>query len=109
MSKKHLYNPGDLLVEYWLYKGEEVNVSRYIVIDKEEVTHCEMRDVGYTSYKCYVLYTFDPWEREDRNGLLDVGDIYEIVHWHDMDAISYFPPTDRLDVVESGLSWEDMD
>ena len=107
MSKKHLYNPGDLLIEYWLCNEKEINVSRYLVIDKKEVTHCEIRDVGYTSYMCYVMYTHDPWEREDRSGLLDVGDIHEIIHWHDMDIISYWAPTDRLDVVESGLSWDE--
>ena len=107
MFKDYIYSPGDLLIEYWLYNGEEVNVSRYIVIDKEEIMHCEIRDVGYTSYKCYVLYTHDPWGREDRNGLLDVGEIHEIVHWHDMDVMSYWYPTDRLDVVKSGLLWDE--
>ena len=107
MSKEYLYSPGDLLIEYWLCDGKEINVSRYLVIDKKEVIHCEMRDVGYTSYMCYVMYTYDPWKREDRSGLLDVGDIYEIICWNDMDAISYWYPTDRLDVVRSGLLWDD--
>ncbi len=107
MIKKHLYSPGDLLIEYWLCKGKEINVSRCIVIDKKEVTHCEMRDVGYTTYYCYVMYTHDPWKREDRNGLLSVGEIQEIIHWNDMDVITYWAPTDRLDVVESGLLWDD--
>jgi len=107
MIKKHLYGPGDLLIEYWLCKGKEINVSRYLVIAKKEVTHCEIGDVGYTSYTCYVMYTHDPWEREDRSGLLDVGDIHEIMHWNDMDVIAYCAPTDRLDVVESGLLWDD--
>ena len=108
MIKKHyLYNPGDLLIEYWICDGEEINVSRYLVIDKKEVIHCSMRDVGYTSYYCYVMYTYDPWNREDRSGLLSVGEIYEIICWNDMDAISYWYPTDRLDVVESGLLWDD--
>tara|TARA_R100001015_G_C4541223_1_gene105203 strand:- start:186 stop:515 length:330 start_codon:yes stop_codon:yes gene_type:complete len=109
MSKKHIYQPGDLLIEYWLCKGELINVARYLVIDKEEVIHCSIRDVGYTSYKCYIMYTHDPWKREDNSGLLDVGLIYEIVHWNDMDAIMSWAPTDRLDVVQSGLSWEDVD
>ena len=107
MSKKHLFNPGDLLVEYWFYDGEEINVSRYLVINKKEVIHCEVREVGYTSYQCYVMYTHDPWGREDRNGLLDVGEIYEIIHWNDMEPITAWIPTDRLDVVESGLLWDD--
>ena len=106
MIKKYLYNPGDLLIEYWLCNGEEINVARYLVISKEDVIHCEIQDVGYTSYYCYVMYTHDPWKREDRSGLLSVGKTYEIIHWSDMDDIT-LPPTDRIDVVESGLLWDD--
>jgi len=109
MLKNDLYNPGDLLIGYWYYKGREVNVSRYIVIDKKEVPHCEIRDVGYTSYKCYVMYTYDPWGREDRNGLKEAGEIYEVMQWHDMDAMGLWLDSDRLEVVRSGLTWEDMD
>ena len=108
MSKKHIYQPGDLLIEYREYEGRQINVARYLVFKKEEITHCDIQDIGYTSYYCYVMYTHDPWEREDRSGLLDVGKTYEIIHWSDMDDIT-LPPTDRVDVVESGLSWEDMD
>tara|TARA_R100000700_G_C3063365_1_gene77061 strand:- start:209 stop:535 length:327 start_codon:yes stop_codon:yes gene_type:complete len=108
MTKKYIYQPGDLLIEYWDYDGKQINVARYLVISKEEITHCDIQDIGYTSYYCYVMYTYDPWKREDRNGLLDVGKTYEIIHWNDMDDT--IPPyTDRLDVVQSGLSWEDMD
>ena len=109
MLKNHLYNPGDILIEYWNYKGREINVARYMVIKKKEVAHCEIRDVGYTSYNCYVMYTYDPWERKDRNGLMDIGELYEIVQWHDMDLIEPWLIGDRLEVVKSGLTWEDMD
>ena len=30
----------------------------------------------------------------------------EIIHWSDMDDIT-LPPTDRIEVVESGLLWDD--
>jgi hypothetical protein len=109
MIKNHLYNPGDILLEYWRYKGKEINVARYMVIKKREVEHCSMKDVGYTSYDCYVMYTYDQWEREDRNGLRDVGELYEITHWNDMDAYQLWAYTDRVEVVRSGLTWEDMD
>ena len=43
MSKKHLYNPGDLLIEYWEHNGKQINVARYLVISKEDVVHCSVR------------------------------------------------------------------
>ncbi len=110
MIKKHyLYNPGDLLIEYWDVKGRKVNIARYIVYDKNEVKHCTMKDVGYTSYKCYVMYTHDPWNREDRSGLNMVGETYEITCWNDMDCVSPNYPIDGIDVVRSGLLWDDRE
>ena len=106
MIKKHIYQPGDLLIEYREYEGKQINVARYLVISKEEITHCDIQDIGYTSYYCYVMYTHDPWKREDRNGVLDFGKTNEIVHWNDMADIT-LPPSDRVEVVESGLSWDD--
>ena len=55
----------------------------------------------------YILMTHG--EGKIETGFLDVGDIYEIVHWNDMDVISYWYPTDRLDVVKSGLLWDDRE
>lgn len=109
MIKNHAYRPGDLLIEYWDIDGTKVNIARYIIYDKEDVMHCTMKDVGYTSYKAYVIYTHDPYNREDRSGLPDLGQTYEITHWNDMDVITPCYPWDWIDVVKSGLSWEDVD
>ena len=107
MLKKHLYNPGDMIIEYWEVKGIKVNIARYLIYDKEYGGHSE--DFGYTSYKAYIMYTYDPYERSDRSGLGQVGETYEIKHWNDWDVLTPHSPYDGIEVVESGLSWEDID
>ena len=106
---KHLYNPGDIVYEYWEVDGIKINIARYLIYDKEDVLNCYMKDVGYTSYTSYVMYTYDPYERDDRSGLSLPGDRYEIICWNDMDVLQPNYPVDMVNVVKSGLSWEEED
>ena len=108
-KKDYIYSPGDLLIEYWDIKGTKVNIARYIIYDKEDVIHSLDSEIGYTSYKAYVLYTYDPYGREDRSGLLSVGQTYELNHWNDMDEVIQYTPNDGIEVVKSGLLWGDGD
>jgi len=109
MFKDYLYNPGDLLIEYWDVEGIKVNIARYLIYDKKDTIHSFDDELGYTSYKAYVLYTYDPYNRKDRSGLLSVGQTYELNHWNDMDEVIQYTPHDGIEVVKSGLSWEDVD
>ena len=109
MFKDYIYSPGDLLIEYWEVKGTKVNIARYIIYDKEDTIHSFDDEIGYTSYKAYVLYTYDPYKREDRSGLLSVGQTYELNHWNDMDEVVQYTPNDGIEVVKSGLSWDDRE
>ena len=109
MFKDYIYGPGDILIEYWKVKGINVNIARYLIYDKEDVIHSFDNEIGYTTYKAYVLYTYDPYNREDRSGLLSVGQTYELNHWNDMDEVIQYIPNDGVEVVKSGLLWEDMD
>lgn len=109
MSIKHLYNPGDLIAQHWNVSGEQVLTALYLIYDKEDILHCSARDIGYTSYKCYVMYSHCPYGRDDRSGLNNVGETYEITHWNDWDIVSTEFPSDWAVVGESGLSWEDVD
>ena len=107
MFKDYLYGPGDILIEYWKVKGISVNIARYLIYDKEDVIHSFDDEIGYTTYKAYVLYTYDPYNRKDRSGLLSVGQTYELNHWNDMDEVIQYTPSDGLKVVKSGLLWDD--
>ena len=109
MLKKYLYNPGDLLIEYWEVEGNKINVARYLVYDKQDIKHEYLPDVFYTCYSCYVMYTGDPYQLGDKSGLDSVGDTHEIVCWNDMEQLDYNYPTDGIEVVKSGLTWEDVD
>ncbi len=109
VKRHYVYNPGDIVIESWEVKGNNIVVGMYLVYDKEYTQHCYDKDIGYTSYKCYVMFTHDPYGREDKSGLLNVGETYEITHWNDMDVLSPNFPGDWIKVVQSGLSWEDVD
>tara|TARA_R100000322_G_scaffold27595_1_gene17282 strand:+ start:210 stop:539 length:330 start_codon:yes stop_codon:yes gene_type:complete len=109
MIINHMFNPGDIIGQNWNIDGEEVLTALYLIYDKEDTIHCYHEDIGYTSYKCYVLYTYDPYGREDRSGLKNVGETYEITQWNDMDVLDTNFPCDWIKVVQSGLSWEDVD
>ena len=109
MLTNHLFNPGDLIAQHWNVNGEEVLTALYLIYDKTDVMHMPMEDIGYTSYKGYVIYTYCPYGREDRSGLNNVGETYEITHWNDWDILNTEYPSEWTIVVESGLSWEDID
>ncbi len=109
MFKKYLYNPGDLIAQHWNINGEEVLTALYLIYDKVDTKYSIDEDVGYTSYKGYVVYTYCPYGREDRSGLNNVGETYEITHWNDWEIVNTEYPSEWTVVVESGLSWEDID
>jgi hypothetical protein len=109
MFKHYMYNPGDIIKDIWKIEGKDICIGMYIIYDKNEIVHCSVRELGYISYKGYVMYSYDPYEREDRSGLKSVGEVREFVCWNDMDALNSDYPSDWVKVVESGLSWEDTD
>jgi len=108
MIKKHLYNPGDLVAQHWNVNGEEILTALYLIYDKVDTKH-SIEDVGYTSYRGYVVFTHCPYGREDRSGLNSVGETYEITHWNDWEIVNTEYPSEWTVVGESGLSWEDAD
>ena len=105
----YMFNPGDIIGQHWKIEGKEVLTALYLIYDKEDRMHSYDMDVGYTSYKCYVMYSYCPYGREDRSGLPEVVDIYDITQWSDMDTLNPTFPCDWTKMVESGLSWEDVD
>ena len=105
----HRFKPGDLIGHKWEVNGETLLTGLYLIYDKKDITFDRLQDITYTSYKGWVVYTYDPFGRDDRSGLLNVGDTYEITHWNDMEVMNPEYPNDWVIVVESGLSWGDRD
>tara|TARA_R110000824_G_scaffold19275_2_gene74931 strand:+ start:583 stop:915 length:333 start_codon:yes stop_codon:yes gene_type:complete len=103
------YSPGDIIKDLWKIEGQDVCIGMYIIYDKNEIVHCSVRGLGYISYKGYVMYSHDPYGREDRSGLKSVGETQEFVCWNDADALRPNWPSELVIVVQSGLSWEDED
>ena len=106
---KSAYNPGDIVIERWEVKGKQVISGMYLVYDRKISIHSQYDDIASITYKAYVMYTYDPYGRTDRSGLLNVGDTYEFIHWNDMDIIDPNHPAFGREVVQSGLSWEDVE
>jgi len=109
MIKNHMFHPGDIIGQNWNIDGKDVLTALYLVYGKEDIMHCYHADIGYTSYKCYVMYSYCPYGREDRSGLSNVGETYEITHWSDWDIVNTEFDSEWIIVVQSGLSWEDGD
>ena len=106
---KSAYNPGDIVIERWEVKGEQVVTGKYLIYDRKISIHSQYDDIASITYKAYVMYTYDPYGRTDRSGLSNVGDTYEFIHWNDMDIIDPNHPAFGREVVQSGLSWEDVE
>ena len=106
-KESYSYSPGDIIKDIWKVEGQDVCIGMYIIYDKNEIVHCSARGLGYISYKGYVMYSYDPYEREDRSGLKSVGEVREFICWNDADTIRPDWPNDLVIVVESGLTRED--
>ena len=105
---EYQFNPGDVIAQHWKVEGQDILTALYLIYGKTDVLHETMPDLGYASYKAYVLFSYDPYKRTDRSGLLSVGETYEIIQWNDWDVLNPDFPCEWIKVVESVLSWEDV-
>ena len=106
---KSIYNPGDIVIERWEVKGEQVLTGKYLIYARKIEAHSHFDDIASITYKAYVMYTHDPYGREDKSGLMNVGDTHEFIHWNDMDIIDPDHPCFGRVVVQSGLTWDDVE